>query len=96
MNEDLGTKIIQTFSNSCFLVSCILLVISFGYEAAGENGIFLAYRALYFTIYGIFALGLYKIILLLTQLIGEMKFFRHHYILKDTKTARALERCKNG
>jgi len=79
------SDIIKMFSKSCFIIMGIFFLIVIGMEIAGKNGIWLSYKALEFLIYGIFALGLYKIIKLLTQLIGEMKFFRHHYISKDTE-----------
>lgn len=78
-------SIIKTFSTACFIVMITLFIFSLIYEIIGKNGLWLGYRALEFAIYGIFTLGLYKIIKLLSQLIGEMKFFRHHYILKDRK-----------
>jgi len=74
----------------------VFLVITIGLEIAGENGVWLAYRAFEFSVYGVFALGLYKIIMLLTQLVGEMRFFRHHYILKDTKEAEVLKGGKDN
>jgi hypothetical protein len=78
-------SIIKTFSNVCFITFGVLFLFVVGLEITGKDGFWLAYRALHFAIYGIYSLGLYKIIKLLTQLIGEMKFFRHHYILKDKK-----------
>jgi hypothetical protein len=78
-------SIIKVFSTACFITMGVLFLFVIGFEITGENGLWLAYRSLHFAIYGIFALGLYKIIKLLSQLVGEMKFFRHHYILKDKK-----------
>jgi len=89
-------SVIKGFSTACFIAMAVLLLITLGLEVFGENGLWLAYRAFEFALYGIFALGLYKIILLLSQLIGEMKFFRQHYIQKDTKTAKVLERGEDG
>ena len=84
-------SIIKTFSTVCFIVMITLLIFSFVYEIIGENGLWLGYRALEFAIYGVFTLGLYKIIKLLSQLIGEMKFFRHHYILENRKKKKENE-----
>jgi hypothetical protein len=81
-------SVIKTFSTGCFTVMAILIGFFTFYELIGENGLWLAYRALEFAIYGVFAMGFYKIIKLLSQLVGEMKFFRHHYILKDKKEKR--------
>ena len=89
-------NIIKTFSNVCFIIAFIFSLFAIGFEVVGKNGIWLSYRVMEFIIYGVITLGFHKIITLLEQLIGEMKFFRHHYILKDTKTARVLERGENG
>lgn len=77
------TDIIKTFSYACFIAMITLLLCTIGFEIFGKNGLYLANRSFEFAIYSIFALGLYKIIERLEQLIGEMKYFRQHYILKD-------------
>ena len=83
--------IIKTFSMACFIVMITLIIFSVVYEIIGENGLWLGYRALEFAIYGIFALGLYKIINKLSQIVGEMKFFRRHYIQKDNEVVQILK-----
>jgi len=77
------SDIIKIFSKSCFIIMGIFFLMVIGMEIVGKNGVWLSYRALEFLIYGVFALGFYKVIILLNQLVGEMRFFRHHYILKD-------------
>ena len=85
-------KIIKTFSNACFIIALMFSMVVIYLELTGQNGTWLSYRTMEFIIYGVFSLGVYKIITLLNQLIGEMKFFRHHYILKDTHEAEVLKK----
>ena len=83
--------IIKAFATACFIIMLVFSVVVLVMEILGMNAMWIGYRTFEFTVYGVFALGLYKIIKLLNQLIGEMKFFRHHYISKDTKTAKVLQ-----
>ena len=83
LNELEEYNVIKIFGYSCLIAMVVLTCVFIVYESIGKDGLWLAYRALEFAVYGIFALGLNRIVELLNQLIGEMKFFRHHYILKD-------------
>lgn len=84
-------SIIKAFSIACFSIMIVFTITIIYLEIIGESSVWLGYQAFEFSIYGIFALGLYKIIKLLSQLVGEMKFFRHHYILKDRKKKKENE-----
>jgi len=84
-------SIIKTFATACFAIMLVFSVVVLILEILGIDAMWIGYRTFEFAVYGVFALGLYKIIKLLNQLIGEMKFFRHHYILKDTETAKVLQ-----
>lgn len=84
-------NILKGFSAACFVIMGMFFIWVLVLEILGYDGVWLSYRAFEFSVYGVFALGLYKIIKLLTQLISEMRFFRHHYIQKDTETAKVLE-----
>lgn len=85
-------EIVRIFGNACLYTGGILVLGFIIVEIIGDSGIWLAYRAMEYFIYGIFATGIYKIIDRLDMLAQEMKFFRHHYILKDTQEAEVLKK----